>query len=316
MSQVEEQTTPTGTTDVADSNRRKFLRALFGTAGMAAIAATPIGKMLTEDEDVGVFTIPQQTGPVPQLDDFDPTKPVDVLVRMQAELRRALQKPMSERRWVMVIDLRKCVGCHACTIACVAENKLPPGVVYRQVVEQEIGTYPNVSKRFMPRPCLQCDDPPCTPVCPVNATYKRADGIVVMDYDRCIGCRYCMNACPYNSRYFDFGFSKYDETPKRNDAILAEEGEVIESLPAFEYGKARVRRREQSPIGNVRKCHFCAHRLEVGELPACVTTCIGRSTYFGDANDPDSLVAALIASPNVIRLREELGTEPKVYYLV
>jgi len=296
-------------------SRRQFLQNLMGLGG-AAVVLGAYNKFvnnpqkLLDDIERGAFTTSFPA------DDFDPSQPTDVLVRMQRELRRAMQKPMNERRWIMVIDLRKCVGCHACTIACVAENKLPPGVVYRQVVEDEIGTYPNVSKRFMPRPCLQCANPPCVPVCPVNATYTRSDGIVVMDYDRCIGCRYCMNACPYNSRYFDFGFSKYDETPKRNDAILAEEGELIESLPAFEYGKARIRRRERSPIGNVRKCHFCAHRLEVGELPACVTTCIGRSTYFGDASDPDSLVAELIASPNVLRLREELGTEPKVYYLV
>lgn len=241
----------------------------------------------------------------------------DVLIRLHEDLKRALQKPVEERRWVMVIDLRKCVGCHACTIACVAENKLPPGVVYRQVVEEEIGTYPNVSMRFTPRPCLHCDEPPCVDVCPVSATYKRPDGIVVVDYDRCIGCRYCMNACPYNSRYFDFGFSQYEDTPQADSLILGrEQGGVLETVPSFEYGEKRVRQREDSPIGNVRKCHFCLHRLEVGELPACTTTCIGRATYFGDSNDPDSLVSELIASPNVMRLREELGTQPKVYYLV
>ena len=315
MSQVEEKTTTTGTVDAADSNRRNFLRNVFGAAGLAAIAATPAAKMLTEDEEITLFTIPQQADAISELDEYDPSKPVDVLVRMQEELRRALQKPMNERRWIMVIDLRKCVGCHACTIACVAENKLPPGVVYRQVVEEEIGTYPNVTRRFIPRPCLHCAEPPCVPVCPVNATYVRPDGIVVMDYDRCIGCRYCMNACPYNSRYYDFGFSQYDETPKENEVVLGEGGSLLELLPSFEYGEARVRKRERSPIGNVRKCHFCIHRIEVGELPACTTTCIGRATYFGDANDPDSLVAELIASPNVMRLREELGTQPKVYYL-
>jgi molybdopterin-containing oxidoreductase family iron-sulfur binding subunit len=236
---------------------------------------------------------------------------------MQDELRRALEKPLAERHWVMVIDLRKCVGCHACTIACVAENKLPPGVVYRQVVEEEIGTYPRVSMRFIPRPCLHCDEPPCVPVCPVNATYKRPDGIVVMDYDRCIGCRYCMNACPYNSRYFDFGFSQYAEAPQAQGVLLGRQGgQQLEGLPTYEYGRERVRQGERSPVGNVRKCHFCLHRIEIGQLPACTTTCIGHATYFGDANDPDSLVAELITRHNVMRLREELGTEPKVYYLV
>jgi len=115
-------------------------------------------------------------------------EPQDVLVRMNEELQRALEKAPEDRRWVMVIDLRKCVGCHACTIACVAENKLPPGVVYRPVLEKEIGTYPNVKRQFIPRPCMQCDNPPCVPVCPVNATYSNAEGVVVVDYEQCIGC--------------------------------------------------------------------------------------------------------------------------------
>lgn len=310
MSQVEEKTTTTGTVDAADSNRRNFLRTLFGATGLAAIAVTPAGRMLEDKTDVSVFTIARQAGAVPEID-----ANADVITRMNADLARALQKPVDQRRWVMVIDLRKCVGCHACTIACVAENKLPPGVVYRQVVEEEMGTYPNVARRFIPRPCLHCDEPPCVSVCPVSATYKRPDGIVAMDYDRCIGCRYCMNACPYNSRYFDFGFSQYDDTPTENEVVLGEAGSLIELLPSFEYGQAKTRKREDSPIGNVRKCHFCLHRIEVGELPACTTTCIGRATYFGDANDPDSLVSELVASPNIMRLREELGTQPKVYYL-
>ncbi len=231
-----------------------------------------------------------------------------ILLRMQADLERALKKPMEQRRWVMVIDLRKCVGCHACTIACKAENQLPPGVVYRPVIEQEIGQYPNVSRRFVPRPCMQCDNPPCVPVCPVNATWKRPDGIVVVAYDVCIGCRYCMAACPYGARYFDYG----DYYTKGNTPAL----QPYETMPSPEYKENRVRRADESPIGNVRKCHFCIHRLDEGMLPACVTTCIGGATYFGDANDPQSLVSELIASPRVMRLKEELGTEPKVYYLV
>lgn len=233
----------------------------------------------------------------------------NVFVRMQEDIKRALQKPVEERRWVMVIDLRKCVGCHGCTISCVAENKLPPGVVYRPVLEEEIGDYPNVTRRFMPRPCMQCDEPPCVPVCPVNATWKRPDGIVEIDYDQCIGCRYCVTACPYSARTFDTGHTYSEGTPEQM---------AYELLQNFEYGQGwdREVESEASPVGNVRKCHFCLHRLEAGELPACVTTCMGMANYFGDANDPDSLVAELIASPNIIRLKEELGTEPKVYYLV
>jgi len=242
----------------------------------------------------------------------------DVLTRMQADLQRALQKPKDQRRWVMVLDLRKCVGCHACTIACVAENKLPPGVVYRPVLEEEIGTYPNVTARFMPRPCMQCDQPPCVSVCPVNATYKNEDGVVVIDYDQCIGCRYCVTACPYGARTFDFGDVYNKAMPMAAGLIVGQQvADDYERAANFEYGEeyARVNAYD-SPIGNVRKCHFCLHRLTAGMLPACTTTCIGRATFFGDANDPDSLVSELIASSNVMRLKEELGTKPRVYYLV
>lgn len=236
----------------------------------------------------------------------EPLEKENILIRMQEDLKRALAKPVEQRRWKMVIDLRKCIGCHACTISCVAENKLPPGVVYRPVLDQEIGLYPNVSRRFMPRPCMQCDKPPCVDVCPVGATWKRPDGIVAIDYDQCIGCRYCMTACPYSARTFDAGHTYTEGTPEQM---------AYELVPNFEYGKAWPRN-GGSPVGNARKCTFCLHRLEAGQLPACVTTCIGGANYFGDANDPDSLVSEMSAQPNAIRLKEELGTEPKVSYLV
>ena len=241
----------------------------------------------------------------------------DILTRMQQDLQRALEKRPEERRWVMVIDLRKCIGCHACAIACVAENKLPPGVVYRPVLEEEIGTYPNVTRRFLPKPCMQCDNPPCVPVCPVDATYKDENGVVVINYDQCIGCRYCVTACPYASRTFDFGETYTQDTPVADGLILGQQNaDNYERAANFEYGRGRRRNnRHASPIGNVRKCHFCLHRLTEGMLPACTTTCVGRATYFGDANDPDSLVSELIGSPNVMRLKEDLGTEPRVYYL-
>lgn len=231
----------------------------------------------------------------------------DVLLRMMMDLRRALRKPVEQRRWVMVIDLRKCIGCHACTVSCIAENKLPPGVVYRPVIEEEIGTYPHVARTFIPRPCMQCDNPPCVPVCPVEATFKRPDGIVQINYDECIGCRYCIAACPYNARTFDFGEYYTDRTPAL---------QPYEKAPTFEYGQKRVRDHEASPIGNARKCHFCVHRLEEGMLPACTSTCVGRATYFGDANDPESLVHELLGLPNVRTLKPEAGTKPRVYYLV
>ena len=232
------------------------------------------------------------------------------LLRMQAELERAMAKPMSERKWMMVIDLRKCIGCHACTIACKMENLLPPGVVYRPVIEGEVGEYPNVTRHWLPRPCMQCEDPPCVPVCPVGATWKRDDGIVVIDYNLCIGCRYCIAACPYGARYSDFGEDYTDGTPGGR--------QPYEEAASLEYGKP-WKRNGGSPIGNVRKCQFCIHRLDAGMLPACVTTCLGGATYFGDQNDPDCLVNQLIArgttSGRPMQLKPEQGTDPKVYYL-
>ncbi|RCK74908.1 MAG: Molybdopterin oxidoreductase iron-sulfur binding subunit [Anaerolineae bacterium] len=266
----------------------------------------------------GVIAPALENAPLIQAAEDDVLAQEDVLVRMERELQRALQKTPAERRWVMVIDLRRCIGCHACTIACVAENKLPPGVVYRPVLTEEIGRYPHVTYRFLPKPCMQCENAPCTPVCPVHATYTNEEGVIVVDYDQCIGCRACISACPYASRTFDFGLNYTDHTVDRLAMLVGstEAGKYETAGAAFEYGERRERKHEQSPIGNVRKCHFCLHRIKEGILPACTTTCIGRATFFGDANDPDSLVSELIAKPNVMRLKEELGTEPRVYYLV
>lgn len=248
-----------------------------------------------------------------------PAKPgEDTLLRMQRDLVKAMKKPVEQRRWVMVIDQRKCVGCHACTISCIAENHLPPGVVYRPVVIAESGAFPNVKLDFTPRPCMQCDEPPCVPVCPVSATWKRADGIVAVDYDACIGCRYCLTACPYGARTSDFGEDYQTKAAIGADgtAVAGASGTPNEAKPSNEYGKAWDRKHEGSPSGNARKCHFCLHKLETGHLPACTSTCIGRATYFGDSNDPDSLVSELVTKNNVQTLLSHKGTKPRVFYIV
>jgi Fe-S-cluster-containing dehydrogenase component len=291
--------------------RRDVLRSLAGTLG-AALALSTIGGQTAE-----AASGPAAPEAKAQAAASSVPLTTDLLGRMHSELQRALAKTPQERRWVMVIDLRKCVGCHACTIACIAENKLPPGVVYRPVLEEEIGTYPNVTRKFVPRPCMQCDNPPCTAVCPVHATWKNEDGIVVVDYNQCIGCRYCLTACPYGARTFDLNHTYTEGTPQGIASLLGQDAaDDYERAANFEYGKAWERKGDESPIGNARKCHFCTHRLQAGMLPSCVTTCIGRATLFGDANDPDSLVAEMIAKPNVMRLKEEMGTQPRVYYLL
>ncbi len=241
----------------------------------------------------------------------------DALLRMQRDLKRALAKDPRQIRWGMVIDLSRCIGCHACTLGCVAENKLPPGVVYRVVVEEEMGHYPMVRWRFVPRPCLHCQNPPCTKVCPVHATYSDEQGVVRVDYNKCIGCRYCLVACPYAARTSDFGERYTNDTPELPGKLFGRRAAFAgyEQRLSAEYGRRWPDRNGGSPFGNARKCHFCLHRLKVGMLPACVTSCIGRATIFGDRTDPESLIFEALGSPRLFRLKEELGTQPAVYYL-
>ncbi len=292
-----------------DLERRAFLANALAAAGGAAVFMEALPGQAAEipkDEAARVLERPETF--------------VDgnILERMLEDLHRAMAKPVEQRKWVMVIDLEKCIGCKACTVSCNAENALPPGVVYRPVVEEEIGEFPNVRKRFTPRPCMHCDNPPCTPVCPVNATYKRPDGIVAVDYDVCIGCRYCIAACPYNARTADFGEYYGEGLGDDTETLVGQDALAYETRPNFEYGKQWARKigHHDSPKGNARKCQFCLHRIENGLLPACVTTCLGGATYFGDYNDTHSLVHELVGSSRMKRLKEELGTEPKVFYLV
>ncbi|MEP0813090.1 MAG: 4Fe-4S dicluster domain-containing protein [bacterium] len=246
-----------------------------------------------------------------------PQQREDNLLRMQRELVAAMSKPVEERHWVMVIDQRKCVGCHACTVACVSENNLPPGVVYRPVQTIEEGTFPELKLSFLPKPCNHCNKPPCISVCPVDATWKRPDGVVAIDYDKCIGCQLCIPACPYSHRQFDEG-NFYTRDSAAGDAgtgvVLGPEA-PWEGRSVFEYGKLWDRANGDSPNSKTRKCHFCLHRLENGQLPQCTTTCIGRATSFGDANDKSSLVSELIANHETFVLLPEKGTSPQVYYI-
>jgi Fe-S-cluster-containing dehydrogenase component len=232
----------------------------------------------------------------------------NILERMRHDLLRAMKKPVSERKWVMIIDQQKCIGCCACNISCNTENNLPPGVVYRPVLRQDVGNYPNVSRIFTPKPCMHCDNPPCVPVCPVKATWKQEDGVVVVDYNICIGCRNCLLACPYSARTADFGEFFGTRTPE----IMP-----YETRPNYEYSQEWKRKpnSDDSPVGNARKCQFCLHRLREGMLPACVTTCLGGATYFGDYNDKSSLVHKLLGSSRVRQLKAELETQPSVFYL-
>lgn len=151
---------------------------------------------------------------------------------------------------------------------------------------------------------MQCQDAPCVEACPVKASYLGEDGIVVIDADRCIGCRYCIAACPYGARSVDEGMSYIAEMQAADQVVVPE------------YGVERSGSAEKRNLqGSVRKCTFCSHRIAHGEVPACCETCLGDARVFGDLNDPDSVVSKLASSSRASRLKEELGTNPSVYYL-
>lgn len=206
-------------------------------------------------------------------------------------------------RWAMVIDQSKCEGCNFCTMACRAHNDVPPDISWNKVYEVD---QKGDRKVYLTHPCMHCEKAPCVDVCPVGASTYRPDGIVMMDYDRCIGCRYCQVACPYQARSFN-----WQEFEGQNPAVP-------------EWGDPEVPRR---PRGVVEKCSFCYQRIDRGlalgltpgidpiATPACVVACPTKARIFGDLNDPESNVSKALREHASYRLREDLGTSPRVYFL-
>jgi len=184
---------------------------------------------------------------------------------------------MAGKRFGMLVDLRKCIGCQACTVSCSVENLPPIGQFRTTVLQYEIekpgGAAPAMVS--LPRLCNHCDEPPCVPVCPVQATFQRTDGIVLVDNERCVGCGYCVQACPYDARFINHETQTAD------------------------------------------KCTFCEHRLEVGLLPACVESCVGGARVIGDLNDQDSEINRRMAEhkDEVKVLKPGMNTAPRVYYI-
>jgi len=227
-------------------------------------------------------------------------------------------EPKPQKKWAMVVDLDRCTGCEACVVACHAENNIPTvgakeaaigrAMHWIRVERYYEGEFPDVRAKFRPVFCQQCDAAPCEPVCPTYASYHTSEGLNGQVYNRCIGTRYCANACPYNVRFFNF-YNPVWEKPlhlQLNPDVSVRE------------------------VGVMEKCTFCVQRIKAAEIdaqaekrelkdgeiqPACAQTCAPRALVFGDLNDPASEVARLAKSNRATRLLEELGTQPKVIYL-
>lgn len=183
-------------------------------------------------------------------------------------------------RKVMVIDLNRCIGCQSCTVACRTWNDTPMDIVYNPVLSEGVqGEWPNVHRNWLPTLCMHCANPECVPCCPTGASQQDEDGTVWIDSAKCMGCKVCVNACPYGMR------------------------DTSHMVPRFDQ--------------YARKCTFCRGRLadEPGKDPYCVQTCHQKARIFGDKDDPNSEVSKLINSVETFRLFEELGTDPQVYYI-
>lgn len=294
-------------------DRRSFLRKggvlASGIAAMAASLAP-----LRDYEEVGSVEQFIQKH-YKEMTPADMDKALD-RIRREVERQYGLRphikdyKPMDGVEFVYCLNLTRCIGCRKCVHACVAENNQSrnPEIQYIRVLKMPNGTldlekgdhnYPGESVPekgffYMPVQCHQCKNPPCVKVCPVDATWQEADGITVIDYDWCIGCRYCQAACPYFARRFNFN------TPSIPKEQLNTNLSYLGNRPR--------------PRGVMEKCHFCIQRTRAGQYPACLEVCPTGSRKFGNILDPDSEVSHIVREKRVFVLKEEVGTLPRFFY--
>jgi len=254
--------------------RREFITGAAGAAGALTLLSVPLDRLL------------------------NPVKPAQI----PAEMANTDEKV---RAWCMIIDLARCEGCVTentppqCTIACLGGHFAPKGQQWIEVYTAEL---PGGGTFFMPTPCYQCENAPCVNVCPVAATYQDKTGVVLIDHRRCIGCRFCMAACPYQRRFFNWG------TPELPPEAAFAQYSPIYPVPAVK--------------GTVIKCMFCLHFLRMGKLPYCVSGCPMKALYMGDLNEDIASngvevvkLSRFLDEREAYRYKEYLGTKPRVYYL-
>jgi molybdopterin-containing oxidoreductase family iron-sulfur binding subunit len=289
---------PDGATvpDALTVSRRSFLTGIGAAAGIVAAGVLPAvvtvaGASETSGSEPGneaIEGIIEEDQPINY-----PGKPV------------SYADPAGDQKWGMVIDVKACIGCRRCVYACVKENYIgrDSGFTYIQVLEMESGKVDiehaeldyeeggRPDKWYMPVQCMQCAKPTCVYGCPVKATWKEPDGIVTIEYDKCIACRNCMVTCPYGARHFNWVEPNVPEA------------EVNPKVPL------------EAKAGVVEKCTFCVQRTRNGKTTACTEACPVGARKFGDLNDPNSEVSQLLKTRRVWRLKEEYGTEPMIWYV-
>ncbi|MDH3336243.1 MAG: 4Fe-4S dicluster domain-containing protein [Gammaproteobacteria bacterium] len=295
--------------DKFDQARRNFLRGIgMGTA--AAVAQPAWGGQTFQDTFADFFQKDYRRMSAEEIEAALERIERKAQARYDVEIECQNTPPQPGVVYGYAINISRCKGYRDCVHACVKENNLgrDSQMQYIRVLELDQGdfnlehsdhyyepeTVPVEGKHYLPVQCMQCDDPPCVKACPVEATWMEPDGIVVVDYDWCIGCRYCMAACPYWARHFNW---------------------TVPEIPAEEMNtNTHYLGNRPRPRGVVEKCHFCIHRTRKGQQPACMEACPTGSRIFGNLLDPDSEIRYVLANKQVFRLKEDLGTEPKFWY--
>ncbi|HEY4798729.1 MAG TPA: 4Fe-4S dicluster domain-containing protein [Bacteroidia bacterium] len=280
------------------SDRRNFLK-LGLLAGVGTIAGAGIAKALSDDKPAESGTkikVLTADGKLAEVDSAHIKHESCGKELTNEEVRKGIEG----KKFVMLIDLARCANARKCIEGCqkMHNKKAPTEWIKTKMMQESKDSAPY----WMPQPCFHCDNPPCTKVCPVDATFKRKDGIVLIDNERCIGCRFCMAACPYNARAFNW------TKPEISKELALENYNPEKGSPA--------------KIGTVEKCDFCPHMVREGKLPDCVTSCPNGVIFFGDyyedvvTNGEDTFrLKELLQKRGGYRYLEELGTEPSVYYL-